>query len=107
MGLQGLLRQAAEGINRPITTGADNQGFTLREAGLRDYLNDPDYGRSRQMQLAAGSTLGSIPNWIRGHAMQGAEALMNARMAQPSGVGGQNINQVSPLQGFVNRGFTF
>ena len=107
VGLQGLLRQAAEVINRPVTTGADNQGFTLREAGLRDYLNNPDYGRGRQMQLASGASLGNVPNWIRGYAMQGAQDLMNARMAQPSGVGGQNINQVSPLQGFVDRGFKF
>ena len=106
VGLQNLLRQAAEVINRPVTTGADNQGFTLREAGLRDYLNNPDYGRGRQMQLASGASLGNVPNWIRGYAMQGAQDLMNARMAQTSGTT-QNINQVSPLQGFVDRGFKF
>lgn len=106
-GLQNLLKQAAEVINRPLSPTSDNQGFTLRESALRDYLNEPQYGRQRQMQLAAGSTLGSLPNWIRGYAMRGAQDIMNARMAQSSGAGAMNINQRSPLQGFVNRGFTF
>ena len=95
------LRQASDIINRPVETGLGAQGFTSREAGLRDFLNDETYGRQRQVGLAIGSQLGEVPGWIRQYASRGAENLLNARMA----AGGPA--QESPLGAFVGRGFRF
>ena len=95
------LAQAADIINRPVMSQEGGRGFTAREAGLRDFLNDETYGRDRQIGLSIGSQLAGAPGWIRQYASRGAENLMQARMA----AGGSA--QASPLQSFVNRGYTF
>ena len=95
------LAQAADIINRPVMSQEGGRGFTARESGLRDFLNDETYGRDRQIGLAIGSQLAGAPGWIRQYASRGAENLMRARMA----AGGSA--QASPLQSFINRGYTF
>jgi len=75
--------------------------FTGEEVALRNFLMDPNYGMSRQMDIAGGLSSANVQGWLQPELRRGAENLLLGRASQ----GG--LAETSPLAAFVKRGFRY
>ena len=95
--LKPFMSKAAQILQRSPASNT----FTGEETALREFLMDPNYGMSRQMDIAGGLASANVQGWLQPELRRGAENLLLGRAAS----GG--LDESSPLAAFVNRGFKF